>query len=265
MIIADRIDLGDGLAGWVGGTGPSVVWLHGYTMNSSLWDDIWTLLPGFRHVGIDLPGHGASRPMRAAETLDDVARSVLEACRSIDATRLVALSLGNLVALQAAITSPRAIERLILAAPAIGGMPVEPAAQQRNVELQRQFRAAGPSEDLTALWMRSPPDIFKGAERLPMLHRQLRDAIGTHRWQELTTGGLRVWAECVQSASQLACISARTLILIGEDDMAGFRRNAHTLVRHIPAATRCYLPGVGHLPLLEAPRLCAPLLQTHLM
>lgn len=263
MTQSEQIGLGDGLAGWVCGAGETIVWLHGYTMNSSLWGEIWSLLPGFRHVGIDLPGHGASRPMRADESLDATARSVLDACRSLGATRIVALSLGTLIGLQVAMTSPGDIAYLALAAPALGGMPVDPAAQQRNLELLRQFRATGPGRRLTELWMRSPPDIFKGAARLPDLHRQIREVIETHPWGELISGGLRNWAECVQPASCLSRISARTLIIIGEEDMPSFRRNAHSLAQHIPGAERHYLSGVGHLPLLEAPRLCAPLLQSH--
>ena len=42
------------------GSGPKVIWLHGYTLNSSVWLPLWRRLPGWTHIGIDLPGHGAS-------------------------------------------------------------------------------------------------------------------------------------------------------------------------------------------------------------
>ena len=43
------------------GDGPAVVWIDGYTMDSTSWSELWGLLPGWRHLGIDLPGHGALR------------------------------------------------------------------------------------------------------------------------------------------------------------------------------------------------------------
>ena len=260
---AQRIAFADGLAGWVRGEGETVVWLHGYTMDSTLWGDLWNLLPRFRHVGIDLPGHGASRRMRPGEPLDAVAQLVLDVCDSVDAHRLAGLSLGSLVALQAAIMSSRTIERLVLAAPTTGGMAVEASAQKKNIELLRTYRATGPGQALAQLWLRSPPDIFKATERLPALHQAISGVVGKHAWHELETGGMRGWADFIQPETSIRGIAAQTLILVGDDDMPGFRRNAHVLSRLIPVAKREYLPGLGHLPLLEAPQACAPLLNIH--
>lgn len=261
---AERINLDDGLVGWKWGDGDTIVWLHGYTMDSTLWMNIWSYLSKFCHVGIDLPGHGASRPMRSDESLDSVAESVLAACNSLNASRLVGLSLGSLVALQAAITSPKSIQRLVLAAPVLGGMTNEASAQQKNIDLLRTFRAVGPGQELTELWLRSPPDIFKAAERTPAVYEAIRHVVEKHKWHELKDGIMRNWADSRQSENSLTQISARTLILVGDQDMPRFRRNAHILARLIPDSTRSYLPGAGHLPLLEVPALCAPLLEAHL-
>ena len=258
MSPAERLDLGDGLVGWATGEGETVAWLHGYTMDSSLWAELWQRLPRFRHVGIDLPGHGVSRALRAGDSLAGVAAAVLSACGALNATRLVGLSLGSLVALQAALTPSNLLQRLVLAAPVVGGTTAEASAQQKNIDLLRAYKSSGRGPNLTDLWLRSPPDIFKAAERSPALFAAIRAVVGRHSWQELDTGIMRGWAEASQPAGSLARISARTLILVGDEDMPGFRRNAHQLARLIPGCERRYLPGLGHLPLLEAQR-CAPL------
>lgn len=259
-----RIEFADGLAGWACGEGETAVWLHGYTMDSTLWGDLWNLMPRFRHIGIDLPGHGISRRMRPSEPLDAVAQLVLDACHSVRARRLIGLSLGSLVALQTAMMSRGKIERLVLAAPATGEMMVDASSSQKNMVLLRTYRSACPRSALVDLWLRSPPDIFKAAERLPSLYRAIRGVIDKHTWQELETGGMRGWADFVQFETHIRGITARTLILVGDEDMLSFRRNAHVLSRLIPGAKRECLAGLGHLTLLEAPAACAPLLNAHL-
>ena len=42
------------------GSADKVLWVHGYTMDSSLWQPLWDELPGWHHFGIDLPFHGTS-------------------------------------------------------------------------------------------------------------------------------------------------------------------------------------------------------------
>jgi pimeloyl-ACP methyl ester carboxylesterase len=43
------------------GEGPLLLWLHGAGATTHSWRDLWPQLPGFRHVGVDLPGHGFTR------------------------------------------------------------------------------------------------------------------------------------------------------------------------------------------------------------
>ena len=51
-------------------SGPAVVWIHGYTMDSSTWEELWALLPGWFHIGVDLLGHGGQ-----GETVEAIASS----------------------------------------------------------------------------------------------------------------------------------------------------------------------------------------------
>jgi pimeloyl-ACP methyl ester carboxylesterase len=261
---AARIDLADGIVGWLYGEGETVVWLHGYTMDSSLWTECWRKLPRFRHIGIDLPGHGASRGFRPEDSLAAVAAAVVRACRDMNAEALVGMSLGSLVALQAAMVPANGLRRLVLAAPTTGGMTVEPSAQQKNIDLLRTYRRAGRGPELTRLWLSSPPDIFKSAERQPTVFEAIRNVVARHRWLELEGATMRDWSNTLQPNRALAEIAAHTLVLVGEEDMPGFRRNAHHLSRIMPRCDRHYVAGVGHLPLLEAPEICAPLLDAHL-
>ena len=63
------------------GPGPRVLWIHGYTMDHTVFAPIWAALPDWLHVGVDLPGHGATAAFGPAETLqslvDDLAAVAL--------------------------------------------------------------------------------------------------------------------------------------------------------------------------------------------
>ena len=63
------------------GAGEAVLWLHGYTMDSRIWEEAWALLPGPRHLGLDLPGHGGSPPAPGLD-LPALGRRVAEVARA---------------------------------------------------------------------------------------------------------------------------------------------------------------------------------------
>jgi 3-oxoadipate enol-lactonase len=256
--------MGMGLRTRTAGTGPAVLWIHGYTMDSSLWGDLWDLLPGFRHIGVDLPGHGASWPLPAGLTLPALAGEIAALARSVEASRVVALSFGTIVGLQLAIDSPDLVQRLVLGAPTISGWPAEPGISDRYRQLGMLRRFAGPGEQMAELWMSSPPDIFRGTERHPRLRGQIRSVVLRHSWAELVNGRMRPLTEHVQDVTALGRITAHTLVVIGDEDMPTHHRHAETLCSAVPRCRSVTLSGAGHLCLLERPAEVAPVLAEHL-
>ena len=253
-----------GLSCTATGSGPAVLWLHGYTMDSSLWDELWSALPGFRHIGVDLPGHGASPAPAPGATLPQIAAQVARIARAQRAHRVVALSFGSLVALQLAIDAPDLVARLALGAATIGGTPASAEIRRRYAELAMLHRIAGPGEALADRWMTSPPDIFRGTEEHPHLRARIHDVVLRHRWTELAHGGLRALNAHRQDAAALRGIRADTLILLGSRDMPAYHANTATLCRELPRCRAETLPGAGHLCLLEQPAAAAALLADHL-
>lgn len=246
------------------GDGPPVLWIHGYTMDSSLWRELWNLLPGFRHIGVDLPGHGGSGPMPAGLTLTALAAEVAGLARAEGARRVVALSFGTIVGLQLAIDAPGLVKRLVVGAPTISGWPAEPGIAERYKQLGLVRRMAGPGALMADLWLSAPPDIFRGTERHPRLRHQIREVVLQHRWGELANGRMRPLTEHVQSPAALGRIAADTLVVIGDEDMPTYHRHADTLRSAVPRCRVLRLPAAGHLCLLERPADVAPALATHL-
>jgi pimeloyl-ACP methyl ester carboxylesterase len=246
------------------GRGPAVLWIHGYTMDSSLWRPLWELLPGFRHVGVDLPGHGRSGPLRPDATLPGLAAQLAELAQAERARAVVAISLGSCLALQLAIEWPALIDRLAIGAATIAGAAAAPGTAKRTAELALLCRIAGAGPHLTELWMTSPPDIFRGTERHRELRARVREVIDRHLWTELSTGAMRSLTAHTHTDEDLGRITARTLVLTGDCDMPVFTANATRLGAAIAHCRVLAVPEAGHLCLLERPETVAQSLRDHL-
>jgi pimeloyl-ACP methyl ester carboxylesterase len=246
------------------GAGPAVLWIHGYTMDATTWAPLWELLPGWRHVGVDLPGHGRSGPIEPGWSMAGFADRVGEVAAAEGAEAVVALSFGSIVALQLAIQRPELVRTMVLGAATIAGAPEVPEAGRRYREMLALRRIGAPAEAIAALWMTSPPDIFRGTEKHPRLRSALREVIVRHSWAELDTGAMAPIRSAVHTDADLARITARTLVVTGTEDMPVYLDNAARLGRTVPDVTLRTVPAAGHLVLLERPAEVAPLIAAHL-
>src|SRR5262245_51575468 len=112
------------------GESDKVLWIHGYTVDSTVWQDLWALLPGWHHIGIDLPGHGGSRQLQDGEDLPSLGRDLGQLALEHDVRHLVALSFGTVIALQIAIEFPTSFASMVLGAPALAGGPQDPEVER---------------------------------------------------------------------------------------------------------------------------------------
>lgn len=246
--------------------GPAVLWLHGYTMRAEVWQPLWqrlsARLPGWRQVAVDLPWHGGSRALRPGEDLAALADSV--AAHALGVRHVVALSFGTVLAAELAIRHPAQFRSWTLAAPALAGMPHEPAVEQRYRDLAVLYRQRGAGPHLTTLWMSSPPAIFAGLQGRPAARKWLRRLIDLHRWQELADGGMRPLVRRSQLPGELAGVTGPMLLLVGETELLTHRACARSLSAAVPSAVVREVPGCGHLAPLEDPDTVAPVLAAHL-
>lgn len=234
-----------------------VAWLHGYTMDSTIWQELWTHLPGRQHIGLDLPGHGsaAQQPMPAG--LPELAALVANQLREQQCRTLVALSFGSCVALQIALDHPDVLDRLVLAAPTLSGVPDDPAARAKYFLLYATFHSAGPGPLMARQWMVDPPGIFTGLRDHPQAYEQMAQVVARHPFAELASGAMGAMAATVHTVADLESLAVPLLVVTGTEDMPQFRDNARLLTQHAPQCAVATIPGTGHLPLLEEPALCA--------
>lgn len=100
---------------------PAVVLLHGVGRDHTQWSPLASSLARNRRVvALDLPGFGASEPIRGAVRWEELAETVVDLLAVLDLGRvtLIGHSMGAAIAIVAAADRPEFIERLVLVAPA---------------------------------------------------------------------------------------------------------------------------------------------------
>lgn len=234
-----------------------VAWLHGYTMDSTVWHELWGHLPEVEHVGLDLPGHGAAADIPMPRGLPALAAQVADQLRAQECRTLVALSFGSCVALQVALDHPDVLDRLVLAAPTLSGVPDDPAARAKYFLLYGTLLSAGPGALMARQWMADPPGIFTGLRAHPDAYARMAEVVTRHRFTELRTGAMGAMSQTVHTTEHLAALDLPVLVVTGTEDMPQFRDNARLLAEHAPLCSTATVPGAGHLPLLEEPAACA--------
>lgn len=248
------------------GPGEKVLWVHGYTMDSSTWGEIWGELPQWHHIGVDLPGHGGSAPLANYRSVSQIARLIGARALELGVRHVVGLSFGGMVAVQIALEYPDAFASFSLGSPALIGGPKAARAGQLYWELGELYKQRGAGPWMTGLWMQWPPEIFKGAAGHPALWDRLRAVIDRHTWQELPGDAIgQVMAKTPpQTIGRLQHIATPALVLIGDDEMASYRLTATLIQAAIPGCGFAIVPGAGHLCMLETPAEAAALIAAHM-
>jgi pimeloyl-ACP methyl ester carboxylesterase len=242
----------------------TILWLHGYTMNVSVWDDILPNMTGYNHLVLDLPGHGDSRPIDTFQSMEEFTESLSLAAERYTLEHIIGFSFGGILGLQLAIQKPNKYRSLTLISSPLGGKYVDEDASRKNRELIQLFQSRGAGPWLTECWISSPPDIFTGIKRHPQKFHRLVEIINRHTWRELENNSFGVFTAFNQFNRGLKHIRAKVFLLVGEEDMPYIKRCNQILFDAVPECERIYIPDCGHLPLLERTELTVELIRQSL-
>jgi pimeloyl-[acyl-carrier protein] methyl ester esterase len=234
------------------GSGPDLVMLHGWGMNSAVWSEFADRLADrYRLWLVDLPGHGQSE-YSGQQTLVDWAR----ACLTAGPPEGVWLgwSLGAEVALQAALQAPERVKALV----SLCGTPRFVQAEDWTAAMARQtldqFISASRHdhrktlERFLALQVRGSE---QARENLRALKQRLRSKPDPD--PSALDAGLAL-LKTVDLRHRLSRLDCPTGWLFGERDtlvpaaVAGSLRE-----RRLPGGWTEIIPGAAHAPFLSHP------------
>ncbi|MCL5669338.1 MAG: alpha/beta fold hydrolase [Gammaproteobacteria bacterium] len=252
------------------GRGADVVLLHGWGLNSAVWQDTaQKLTREFRVTVLDLPGHGRSSHTGPCHTdsygLPQLAQELVQ--HAPPQAVWVGWSLGGMAALHIAAHYPQRVKKLVLVAstPKFSASPgwahgIEPEElAQFAEELRADYRKA--IQRFLALQLRGSDvqgrtNVAGGrtpgaTEHASVWLRQLRDLV--FRYGEPQLNALHAGLAILRDADlrpMLAGVSQPALLIAGARDTLAPLPAQEYMAAHLKRGELRIIPGAAHAPFL---------------
>lgn len=244
------------------GMGPPVVLLHGLGATKvSFLPTIGALADRHRVIAIDLPGFGDSdKPLGAAYDPRFFARSVVALLDALELERasLVGNSMGGRVALEAGLSHPGRVDRLVLLAPALAWLRDRPLAPLlRLVRPELGLLQIAPRQLVEPIVRRLIPGAEEGWTAAGV-DEFLRSYLKPRGRAAFYAAARNVYLDEPHGAdgfwTRLHCLTAPSLFVWGRHDHLVPPAFARHVRAALPAARHLEL-DCGHVPQFERPTL----------
>jgi pyruvate dehydrogenase E2 component (dihydrolipoamide acetyltransferase) len=227
-----------------------IVFIHGLAGSSSTWQSVLgTFAETHQVLALDLPGHGqsdAADPAGVDYSISGLAAVASELLRTLDLSSitLVGHSLGGPVAAAIALAQPDVVSRLVLVDSAGIGTEINP----RMMELVTGPPSTAAARDLLNLFfaddrfvLDSGVDEYQRAWGRPGADAAIR---------AVANGAFHSSSQDIKI--ELERIHQPVLVVWGGEDRVIPVQHASVAGDAIPVTTVAIIPGIGHVPQLEA-------------
>lgn len=236
----------------IAGSGQAVVFIHGFTLDTRMWDDQFVpLAQHFRVIRYDMRGFGKSDlPTTQAYSHVDDLNSLLNHL-DVDQAHLVGLSKGGAVALDFALQYQDRTQTLVLIDTVLGGFHWSPEASARDGLVWQRAREAGIPAAKDS-WLTHP--LFALAKRQPTVAARLARIVDEYSGWHFVNANPEQGLE-PPAAQRLGELGMPVLAIVGEHDIPDFRQITELVCQQVPQAKKMVVPEVGHIANMEAPEL----------
>lgn len=230
------------------GTGPPILFVHGFPLDRTIWADQLDSLPGFHLIAPDLRGMGDSEAPDLGYSMSTYAEDLVGILDSLGLSRVVlcGLSMGGYVAFEFLRRWRERVLGLIL----MDTRAEADSAEGRKARegLIARVRELGPIAAAEAMLPR-----FFTPQVSPEIIERVRTSIMRAPVAGLV-GALTAMRERPDSTSLLPSLAGiPTLVMVGAEDMITPPALAQSMATLIPGAKLMEIPEAGHLPCVEQP------------
>ena len=228
------------------GSGQPLVLLHGYPLDHHLWDGLVPLLTDtFDLILPDLRGFGESSTVTSPYSLDDFASDIVGLLDHLQLAQahIAGHSMGGYISLAFARLYSERVSGLAL----VGSQAAVDAPERREGRYKTAAEVA--EKGIGGVVNTMAPKFTPNQELLdPVRQMMQRQAPAAY------IGALKAMAERLDSTGLVAEFKFPVVLVHGEADELIPVARAREIKATVPQAQLVELPGVGHLPMLEAPQ-----------
>lgn len=231
------------------GNGTPLVLVHGFPLDHTIWEPILPFLTDrFDVIQPDLPGFGGSDAPAPAPAMETYAAALADLLAALKLERafVAGHSMGGYVALAFARLYPACLSGLALvASQALADAPERKAGRYQMAE---QVAARGVGIVAEAMVPKLSADPAHGPLLTDLILRQKPQGV---------IGGLQAMAKRSDSTPFLASFVLPLVLVHGQADALIPPERAREVAGLVAHARLVELPGIGHMPMMEAPRATA--------
>ena len=237
----------------VAGEGPTLVLIHGWTLNQRMWDpQVPTLSRRFRVIRYDRRGFGKSSGVEDISWDAADLRALLD---TLGATRvhLLGMSQGGRVALQFVRDNPDRVVSLILhgsPAPDGFGLPQTGADRMRLDEWAAVVREQG-LDAFRRAWAAHP--LMEVPAGRPEARARVSELLAAYRGGRFLSPRPPTGPIAQIAMTDLPRIGVPTLVVVGESEVPFLQIVGRALAYYLPKARFAVVPGGGHMVNLIEP------------
>ena len=239
------------------GDGPPLILLHAGITDSRMWDAQFDVFARtYRTVRYDVRGFGRSVPPPGPYTMREDLAALLDFL-GIARAYLIGVSMSGSIVIDFAIDYPDRVAALIPVAMGIGGATSSAYMDERDRENEAILAsgdADAANEAELRLWLDGvgrpagtavDPGVRERVREMnaPLIAATIADTGAQQSVNRLAPPAIE----------RLGEITAPTLAIVGAHDMPDMLTNADAIVARVPGARKVIMPGVAHLPPMEAP------------
>lgn len=231
-----------------GGSGPAVVFVHGFPFNSSMWEPQIEALSGrFRTIAYDVRGHGRSDPGDGIFTIDshvDDLFGLLDALQTGPVV-CVGLSMGGYILQRGLQRDPARFRAAVLADTRSDSDSNE--ARLKRAENIKNVRARGSAAFADGF---VPNVISQGSMNRTDLVAKIRDMI-TGIEPRYIAATLLALASRPDTSELLPRLPVPSLFIVGAHDKTSPPDYMETMHKAAPGSTFIVIPDAGHVSNME--------------
>ena len=228
------------------GSGQPLLLIHGFPLDRTTWDQVAILLESdFDLIIPDLRGFGESSPIQSPYRMTDIADDLIGLLNhlGVDKTAVAGHSMGGYAALALAGKYPQRVSGLAL-------ISSQAAADTSERKAGRYKTAQDVGDGGTGVVVDGmTPKFSDNAET----QKYVREVMLRQKPSGMI-GGLEAMAEREDRNSILASLQVPLALIHGDADTLIPVDKAREIKSSVASATLVELSGVGHLPMVDAPK-----------